>query len=72
MVCDPEIWKQVFKRAEDFTKERLMKLVGFCTRDDVCREIKAEVVKLAARGIVYDDNAARVAKGQFFYTEPIF
>ena len=33
-----------------------MKLVGFCTRDGVCREIKAEVVKLAARGIVYDDG----------------
>ena len=56
LVCDPLIWRQVFKRVKDFTKETLMKLVGFCTRDGVCREIKAEVVKLAARGIVYDDG----------------
>merc|ERR1719450_1046634 len=53
LVCDPEIWKRVFKQTEDFTKERLKKLVIFCTRDCVCPEIRFEAVKVAARGIVY-------------------
>ena len=52
LVCDPQIWRQVFKQPEEnFTKETVGKLVTFCTRDNVCREIKAEVVKLAAQGI---------------------
>ena len=52
LVCDPQIWRQVFKHPEEnFTKETVGKLVTFCTRDNVCREIKAEVVKLAAQGI---------------------
>ena len=43
----------MFKQTEDFTKERLQKLVIFCTRDCVCPEIRSEAVKVAARGIVY-------------------
>ena len=43
----------MFKQTEDFTKERLQKLVIFCTRDSVCQEIRSEAVKVAARGIVY-------------------
>ena len=57
LVCDPEIWRQMFKQpGENFTKEMLRKLVSFCTRENVSREIKAEVVKLSARGIVDDSD----------------
>ena len=44
----------MFKHAEDFSKERLQKLVIFCTRGSICPEMKAEVVKVATRGIVFD------------------
>ena len=54
MVCDPEIWKQVFKQTGDFPEETLRRLVAFCSRDLVCPEIRSEVLKVAARGMVYN------------------
>ena len=58
MVCDPEIWKQVFKQTGDFPEETLKRLVAFCSRDLVCPEIRSEVLKVAARGMVYNPGTS--------------
>ena len=58
MVCDPEIWKQVFKQTGDFPEETLKRLVTFCSRDLVCPEIRSEVLKVAARGMVYNPGTS--------------
>ena len=43
----------MLKQAEDISKRTLNKLVIFCTRDSVCSEMRAEVLKVAARGIAF-------------------